>query len=239
MAGIIAGIAAGTTIIGGLIGASSSKKRAAAAAREKRRLTAELDNLEKNRQAIVNPYSAVKSLAGMVTDLSGNVSNPYANLGVATQAAEMQIEQSDIALANTLDALQASGASAGGATALAQAALASKKGVAASIEAQEAANEKAKAEGRANLDQIKLGEARRVQETAFSEAGREQQAGVQGTAFVYGEKERRETEQLNRKQAQITGAAQAETDARNNAAAITGATISGVSSIGSAFAAAK
>ena len=54
-------------------------------------------------------------------------SNPYANLGVATQAAEMQAEEADIALANTLDTIRSSGASAGGATALAQAALKSKK----------------------------------------------------------------------------------------------------------------
>ena len=36
----------------------------------------------------------------------------------------MQAEEADIALANTLDTLRATGASAGGATALAQAALA-------------------------------------------------------------------------------------------------------------------
>ena len=45
----------------------------------------------------------------------------------ATKAAEIQIEESDIALANTLDTLRATGASAGGATALAQAALRSKR----------------------------------------------------------------------------------------------------------------
>ena len=56
--------------------------------------------------------------------------------------AEMQIEEADIALANTLDTLRATGAGAGGATALAQAALQSKKGVAASIEQQESQNEK-------------------------------------------------------------------------------------------------
>ena len=48
----------------------------------------------------------------------------------------MQVEEADIALANTLDTLRATGASAGGATALAQAALQSKKGVAASIESK-------------------------------------------------------------------------------------------------------
>ena len=64
----------------------------------------------------------------MAKDLSGQMSNPFGNLGVATQAAEIQMEQSDIALANTLDTLRSTGASAGGATALAQAALQSKKG---------------------------------------------------------------------------------------------------------------
>jgi hypothetical protein len=76
-----------------------------------------------------------------------DVTNPFANLGVATQAAEMQIEQTDIALANTLDAIRATGAAAGGATALAQAALQSKKDVSANIEQQESQNEKLRAEG--------------------------------------------------------------------------------------------
>ena len=76
-----------------------------------------------------------------------DITNPFANLGVATQAAEMQIEQTDIALANTLDAIRATGAAAGGATALAQAALQSKKDVSASIEQQEASNERMRAEG--------------------------------------------------------------------------------------------
>ena len=54
-----------------------------------------LDELENSRQDIINPYEDVK-------DLSGDMSNSFNNLGVATQAAEMQMEQSDIALANTL-----------------------------------------------------------------------------------------------------------------------------------------
>ena len=98
---------------------------------EKRRLEGKLDSLEKSRQAITNPYAGVTDISSMAKDLSGMVSNPYASLGVATQAAEMQIEEADIALANTLDTLRATGASAGGATALAQAALQSKKGVSA------------------------------------------------------------------------------------------------------------
>ena len=77
------------------------------------------------------------------------ITNPYANLAVATQAAEMQAEQTDIALANTLDTLRATGSGAGGATALAQAALQSKQGVSASIEQQELQNENLKAQGEA------------------------------------------------------------------------------------------
>ena len=85
------------------------------------------------------------------------LSNPMANLGVATQAAEMQVEQADISLANTLDTIRATGASAGGATALAQAALQSKKGVSASIEQQEAQNEKLRAQRRTRSSKTKNG----------------------------------------------------------------------------------
>lgn len=101
----------------------------------------QMDNLLKNRQAIVNPYSGL--------------TNEMANLGVANKAAEFQAEQSDIALANTLDAMRASGAGAGGATALAQAALQSKKGIAASLQQQEAANQKAAAQGAQDLARMK------------------------------------------------------------------------------------
>ena len=84
-----------------------------------------------------------------------DVINPYANMSVATKAAEMQAEQADIALANTLDTLRATGASAGGATALAQAALKSKQGIAASIEKQEVQNERLKAQGQLQVDMAK------------------------------------------------------------------------------------
>jgi len=106
----------------------------------------------------------ISSANGVVTDIMNNradvydgsdkiramkdlVSNPYANLGVATQAAEMQAAQTDQALANTLDTVQATGMGAGGATALAMAAAKSKQGVSASIEQQEAQNEKLRAQG--------------------------------------------------------------------------------------------
>jgi hypothetical protein len=62
-----------------------------------------LNKLVKDRQPIINPYENV-------TDLSNMVSNPFANLQVATKAAEMQAEETDISLANTLDTLRATGA---------------------------------------------------------------------------------------------------------------------------------
>lgn len=112
----------------------------------------------------------ISSANGVVTDIMNNradvydgsdkiramkdlVSNPYANLGVATQAAEMQAEQTDLALANTLDTVQATGMGAGGATALAMAAAQSKKGISASIEQQEAQNEKLRAQGETQKQQ--------------------------------------------------------------------------------------
>ena len=216
-AAIIGGVA---TVGATAIGAISAGKQAKRAGREKARLEDKLKTLENKRQPIINPYAGVTDLSGMITDLSSMVSNPYANLGVATSAAEIEIEEADIALANTLDTLRATGASAGGATALAQAALQSKRGVSASIEQQEAANEKLRAQGEDNLQRLQMAEAQRVQAGLFGEAQRIQDVGVKGKTFVYGEKERRETEQLNRVQAQITGQAQAQVAARQNQASI-------------------
>ena len=213
-------IMGGSAIAGTAVGAIGAGKQAKRAGKEKARLEDKLKTLENKRQPIINPYAGVADLSGMITDLSSMVSNPYANLGVATKAAEIEIEEADIALANTLDTLRATGASAGGATALAQAALQSKKGVSASIEQQEAANEKLRAQGEDNLQRLQMAEAQRVQSGLFGEAQRMQDVDVKGKTFVYGEKERRETEQLNRVQAQITGQQQAQVAARQNQASI-------------------
>jgi hypothetical protein len=67
----------------------------------------------------------------------------------------MQAEQADIALASSLDALRATGAGAGGATALARAAAQSKRGVAASIEKQEARNAQLRAQGEMQAAQMR------------------------------------------------------------------------------------
>ena len=189
-------------------------------------LSAEMDELELTRQEIINPYDDIVSLDDMIIDNTGLLSNPFENLGVATQAAKFQAEEADIALANTLDLLAATGASAGGATALAQAALQSKRGVSQSLELQEAQNDKLAAQGEQFLQQQQMSEARRVQQAQMTEAQRIQQAEVLGEEFVYGERERRKTEQLNRLQAQITGQQQVATTARQNAANIMASGIS-------------
>jgi len=201
------------SIAGGIFGSNAAKKRARAAARERRRLNNKLNNLEKNRQAIINPYEGV-------TDLSSMVSNPFANLSVATGAAEMKIEEADISLANTLDTIRQTGGSAGGATALAQAALQSKKGVAASIEAQEKSNEDKRAAGEANLQQQKMAEAQRLQ-----------QADVAGEKFMFSTREGREVAQLDRTAAQLGMAKQAEAQANKDQASAIGGMFNSLGSI--------
>ena len=219
-----------------MFGGGAKKRAARAARRRQRELEGELSILENQRQAITNPYAGVTDLSSMAKDLSNMVSNPFANLGVATQAANIQIEEADIALANTLDTLRATGASAGGATALAQAALQSKRGVSANIEQQEAANEKLRAQGESELERLQMQEAQRIQNISMSEAQRLQQADVAGKQFMFSTKEQREMQQLNRKQAQITGQAQAAVAADQSAAALYSAGIGAVGNIGAAFA---
>ena len=119
-------------------------------------------------------------------------------MGVATQAAEMKAEEADISLANTLDTLRATGAGAGGATALAQAALKAKKGVASSIEQQEANNEKLRAQGESQMQQLKMAEGQRMQNIAISEGQRVQSSISQGRAFEFNAREQREQSRINR-----------------------------------------
>ena len=199
-------VSGGIQLLSGIFGGGAAKKRERAARREKARLNRKLNYLENNRQPITDPYAGVTSLAGLATDLSSQLTNNMANLSVATQAAEMEIEQADISLANTLDTIRATGAGAGGATALAQAALSSKRGVSASIESQEAQNEKLRAQGEQQLQDQRMAEQQRLQGIQISEGQRVQGARAQGAAFTFGAKEEREMQQLDRVSAQISGA---------------------------------
>jgi len=159
---IVGGVVAASGATQAGIAAHKAKKEKERAKKKKKKYAAQLAEIENNRLEVVNPYE--------------NVTNPFANLGVATQAAEFQAEQADIALANTLDTIRATGAGAGGATALAQAALQSKRGISASIEQQEAKN---------------------AQLAASGEASR-QQAEAAGKQFVFQTKDNREMMKMNR-----------------------------------------
>ena len=226
------GIAA--SAISGIIGGSAAKKAKRAAKRKAKMLSKKLDFLENNRQAIINPYEGITDLSSMATDRSGQMSNAFNNLSVATKAAEMKIEEADIALANTLDTLMASGAGAGGATALAQAALRSKKNVAASIETQEKSNEDRRAQGEADLERRQLAEKQRIEGIAMSQAEKIQQAEVSGKQFVYNATEKREDAKIDRVATQLDNAqAQMAQAQRDGTSAITGA----IGGITSAFAA--
>tara|TARA_R110002167_G_scaffold143419_1_gene332704 strand:+ start:712 stop:1479 length:768 start_codon:yes stop_codon:yes gene_type:complete len=233
MSGVTVAIAgAAASAIGGLFGMGAAKKRERAAAKERAGLQRKLNSLENSRQAIVNPAEGVTNLSGLAQDLSSNLTNPFANLSVATQAAEMQIEQADISLANTLDTLRATGSGAGGATALAQAALSSKKGVSADIERQEAQNEQLRAQGQQQMEQLKMNEGARIQNLKINEGGRVQGLEMQGRQFAFQTQENREGAQLDRVSTQLSGAQAREGQAQaDRTSALTGA----VSGIGSAI----
>ena len=199
---VVGGVA---SIAGGLFGSSAAKKAARAEARRKAALKKKLNALEANRQDVINPYVGITNLSSMIT-------NPFSNLSVATGAAEMAIEQADVSLANTLDTVRSTGASAGGATALAQAALQSKKGVAASIEMQEKQNEDKRALGKQQQEKAEVAEAQRIQS-----------ADAAGKQFVFSATESRQQGQIDRTYAEMMGAAQAEAQAKaDQTGAITG-----------------
>ena len=107
----------------GAIAAADAEGQAELSRTDQNTLNNAITDAENTRQDITNPYA--------------NMTNPYNNLSVATGAAKFQAEQTDIALANTLDTLRASGSGSGGATALAQAAAKSKQEISADIQKQE------------------------------------------------------------------------------------------------------
>ena len=229
MAGLVvaAGIGAGVQIIGGLISGFGAKKAEKAAQAEKDRINRALNLFEQNRQAVINPYEDVTSLTGLIDDMRDDLSNPFANLGVATSAAEIQMEQTDIALANTLDTLQSTGASAGGATALAQAAKASKKDVAANIEQQEAQNEKLKAQGEQALQAKEM----QLTQMQMGEEARVQNAQAAGKQFMFSTQENRDIATMNRMSGQEAQARQDIANANAAQQAATAGIISGVGGI--------
>jgi len=226
-------IAAGTaavSVVGGIISGNKAKDAERLAQKEKQRIQLQMQQFENNRQAVVNPYAGVTSNAGMIDEMRDSLSNPFATLGVATQAAEIQMEQTDIALANTLDTLQATGASAGGATALAQAAARSKKDVAANIEQQEAANEKLRAQGEQALQAKEM----QLTQMEMSEEARIQQAEAAGKQFMFGAQENRDMATLDRMSGQESQARQDIANANAASAAATAGVMSSITSVAAA-----
>ena len=154
---IAAGVAAAAGATTSAIAAKQAKDERDKQNNEADLLKDQLTALENSRPVFKNPYENM-------TNQFENLDNPYANLTVATEAFKMQAEQADQALANSLDVMMETGQAAGGATALAQAALQSKRGIAASIQAQETQNKQLAAEGEANVALQKAQGAQRLDE---------------------------------------------------------------------------
>ena len=158
--------------------------------------------------------------------------NPFASLGVATQAAEIQMEQSDIALANSLDAMVATGAGAGGATALAQAALRSKKKVLQLLLKHKKLKMK-NLEHKVNnsYNNKRIAEQQRLQGIAISEGQREQAAEAAGKQFEFNVQEDRTNADISYNIAKETGAAQRQAQARANRDSATAGIFTGIGNI--------
>lgn len=187
-------------------------------------MNSQLQTLETNITNLANNRQEIPNLADNLTDLSGTLSNPYANLGVAMKSAEIQMEQTDLALANTLDIIRQTGGAAGGATALAREAARSKQAIAANIEQQEAQNEKLRAQGE-----------QQVQQQIMAEKIRVQQGQMAADQFSFQAQETREMQELDRAQALYDNAlAQQMEYKRAGMQALTG-TIGGLTQMGGAL----
>ena len=180
LTGTAIAIAAGASLVGAGISAAVSSKQAKANRRAAKNVRQRIEEIELARQDVINPFD-------QMADLSDQVTNPFAQLRVSTEAAEFQAEQADISLANALDQARAFGMAGGGATALAQGALQSKRGISADIAKQEARNEMLRAQGEQRAQENRIGEARRMQAMV-----------AQGRAYEFETQENRDMAQLDR-----------------------------------------
>ena len=217
--GVVTALAVGAavSVAAGAIADGKAHKAARKARNAKQEAKFKLEATLQDRQDIINPYAGITDLSGLASDLSSQITNPFNNLQVSTAAAEMQAEEADIALANTLDTLEMTGASAGGATALAMAALKSKKGVAASIEEQEAKNAQLRAQGEQAMIAQKVQATTRYQDVTMEQGARAEDAAAQGEIFQFQSQEARTNADLARYQSMYQGFAQ-----QQNAAQIAG-----------------
>ena len=154
---IAGGVAAAAGATTSAIAAKRAKEEGRAQGDIAAQQQAALDAMVEERPAFKNPYDNM-------TNHFENLDNPYANLTVATEAFKIQADQADQALANSLDVMMETGQAAGGATALAQMTLQSKRGIAASIQAQETQNKAMAAEGEAQIQTQKAQGAQRLDE---------------------------------------------------------------------------
>ena len=129
----IAGIIGGATqIVGSLIGRGKRRREARAAARE----------YEQQKSAFQD-YSFENKFSGL--------ENVYEDLTVNQQASQFQAQQTDQALAQSLQTAAMTGGGVGGAQAIAQAALQSKQGISKSIAQQEQQNQALRAQEESKL----------------------------------------------------------------------------------------
>ena len=177
---IVAGVAATVSLVAGAVTKVQADKDSKAAMNKANRAERKLSALENSRQEILNQGEKIRGMKSQVF-------NPYANVAVAMKGTELQIEQTDEALANTLDTINQSGTGAGGATALARMAAKGKAQIGASIENQEAQNQKLRMQGEATM----IGQKMNLEQAAL---GAEEAA--------YGRQETRDVAQLNRLAAQ-------------------------------------
>jgi|2_EtaG_2_1085320.scaffolds.fasta_scaffold04270_4 hypothetical protein len=177
---IVMGAIATTALVAGAITKIQADKSAKVAQSKASRAEKKLTALENSRQEILNQGEKIR-------DMKSQIFNPYANVAVAMKGTELQIEQTDEALANTLDTINQSGTGAGGATALAMMAAKGKAQIGASIENQEAQNQKLRMQGESQMINQKM---------------QLEQAALGAEEAAYGRQETRDVAQLNRLAAQ-------------------------------------
>ena len=211
--GFVQALGMGINVLAQVGAGFAARKRMKGFESQAKDLEDKLSDLEANRQDIIDPSAGAKTF---------NFQNPYNNLTVATGAAEFAAEEADISLANTLDTLRATGASAGGATALAQAALRSKAGISASIQQQEAANARMRAQGTMQMQGMQAQDQARVQALR-----------ARGQEFMFGAREMREVAQLDRTAAQLQNTQQR---AANERSAMRSAFMGAAGSLGAGIA---
>ncbi len=228
VAAIVGGVA---TAVGGAVAAGQAHKAMRSARNAKNEAKYKMEQAILDRREITNPYAGVTDLSGLASDLSSQITNPFNNLTVATAAAEMQAEEADIALANTLDTLEQTGASAGGATALAMAALKSKKDVAASIETQEAKNSELRARGEEKMMSEKVKATERYQDIQIKQGERTQQAEIEGEIYQFQMAEARSNADIDRYQGMYSGFANQQNQARISKGQASASMIGGIGNI--------